>query len=282
MPATPDTPDTPDHRDARPRSSGRPTLGMRLRSAVYLAWLVLTVVPYALAALALSLVVSGRPLYRFCTGWAWLALQGARYICGIEWRVQGLDNLPQGPAIVLSKHQSAWETLALPILLGRPLSYVFKRELLWVPFFGWTLGRLDMVHIDRSRGAQAFSRMQQQGRELLDKGYSIVMFPEGTRTARGKSGPYKSGGAKLALLTGAPVVPVAVTSARCWPRQAFVKRPGVIDVSIGAPLPPQAPHASELSARVERWIEHEMHRLDADAYASAPAGAPSAGEPAER
>ncbi len=254
-----------------PRASGTPraSLAARARSTLYMAWLIATVVPYALAALLLSLVLRGRPLYRFCVGWAWLALYGARGICGIRWRLHGLDNLPQGPAIVLVKHQSAWETLALPLLLPRPLSYVFKRELLRVPFFGWALGRLDMVHIDRSRGTQAFGRLQQQGARLLEQGYWIVMFPEGTRTARGSQGQYKQGGAKLAQVTGVPVIPVAVTSARCWPRQAFVKRPGVVDVSIGAPLAVGADGAAGLNARVQQWIESEMRRLDPQAYPDA-------------
>lgn len=245
-------------------------LGTWLRSALYMAWLIGTVVPYGIAALLLSLVVRGRPLYRFCAGWPWLAVWGARVICGIRWRVRGLENLPQGPAIVLVKHQSAWETLALPQLLPRALSYVFKRELLRVPFFGWSLGRLDMMHIDRKRGAQALVRMQQHGAHLLQDGYWIVMFPEGTRTARGRQGQYKLGGPRLAQITGAPVVPIAVTSARCWPRQAFVKQPGVIDVSIGPAIASEGLDAAGIGAQVQAWIEAEMRRLDPEAYVAGP------------
>jgi 1-acyl-sn-glycerol-3-phosphate acyltransferase len=240
-----------------------------IRSALYMAWLIVTVVPYAVAAVLLSLVLRGRPLYRFCVGWAWLALWGSRVLCGIRWRVQGLENLPSGPAVVLVKHQSAWETLALPLLLPRALSYVFKRELLMVPFFGWALGRLDMVHIDRKRGAQALARMQERGAQLLQEGYWIVMFPEGTRTPRGGQGQYKQGGARLSQVTGAPVVPIAVTSARCWPRQAFIKRPGLIDVSIGAPIDPRGMETAQINARMQGWIEAEMRRLDPEAYAPA-------------
>ena len=240
-----------------------------IRSALYMAWLIVTVVPYAVAAVLLSLVLRGRPLYRFCVGWAWLALWGSRVLCGIRWRVQGLENLPSGPAVVLVKHQSAWETLALPLLLPRALSYVFKRELLMVPFFGWALGRLDMVHIDRKRGAQALGRMQEQGSQLLDAGYWIVMFPEGTRIPRGRQGQYKLGGSRLSQVTGAPVVPIAVTSARCWPRQAFIKRPGLIDVSIGAPIDPRGMETAQINARMQGWIEAEMRRLDPEAYAPA-------------
>ena len=238
----------------------------RLRSAAYMAWLVLSVIPYAIAVLLLAPFVRGRTLYRFCVGWVRFALWGSEVVCGIRYRVQGLENLPDGPLILLPKHQSAWETLALPVLMPRPLSYVFKRELLFVPFFGWALGRLDMVHIDRKRGTEAFSRVAEQGAELLRKGYWIIMFPEGTRTARGRKGSYKLGGTRLAEMTDTPVLPIAITSARCWPRQAFIKRPGVIDVSIGRPIAPAGRSAAELMQQVEDWIEAEMHRLDADAY----------------
>jgi 1-acyl-sn-glycerol-3-phosphate acyltransferase len=154
----------------------------------------------------------------------------------------------------------------LPVLMPHPLAYVFKKELLWVPFFGWAIGRLDMIHIDRSQRARAFAKVVQQGRELLAKGVWVIMFPEGTRIARGQQGEYKSGGARLAEPTGCPVIPIAVTSAKCWPRKAFIKRPGVIEVSIGQPIPSEGRKADELMLEVQTWIEAEMRRLDPEAY----------------
>jgi 1-acyl-sn-glycerol-3-phosphate acyltransferase len=170
------------------------------------------------------------------------------------------------PAILLVKHQSTLETFLLPTLMPHPLAYVFKKELLNIPFFGWAIGRLDMIHIDRSRGAQSFAKVVQQGRALLSRGIWIIMFPEGTRIARGQQGVYKTGGTRLAVETGAPVIPVAVTSAKCWPRKAFVKRPGVVDVSIGRPIPSLGRDPAELMLEVEQWIESEMRRLDPEAY----------------
>lgn len=240
-----------------------------VRSLLYMVWLIVTVVPYAVVVLVASIFIRGTPLYRLALGWARLSVWGARVICGIRSRVSGLEHLPQGPAILLSKHQSAWETLALPLIMPRPLSYVFKRELLYVPFFGWALGRLDMVHIDRSKRAEAFERVQRQGRQILQQGNWIIMFPEGTRTARGQQGVYKTGGTRLAIATGAPVVPIAVTSARCWPRKAFIKTPGVIDVSIGKPISPLGRKPAEMMTEVEQWIEAEMRRLDPEAYTHA-------------
>ena len=152
-----------------------------------------------------------------------------------------MENLPSAdklaPVILLAKHQSTWETFAFPTLMPHPLAYVFKRELLYIPFFGWAMGRMDMIHIDRSQRAQALNKVVEQGKRLLAQGIWVIMFPEGTRMPRGQQGTYKSGGTRLAVATGAPVVPIAVTSARCWPRKSFVLRPGVIDVSIGQPIP---------------------------------------------
>jgi 1-acyl-sn-glycerol-3-phosphate acyltransferase len=150
--------------------------------------------------------------------------------------------------------------------MPHPLAYVFKKELLRVPFFGWAMSRLDMIHIDRSQRAQAFNKVVLQGRELLARGIWVIMFPEGTRIARGEQGQYKSGGTRLAIETGAPVIPIAVTSAKCWPRKAFIKKPGVVDVSIGKPIASAGRKHDELMAEVEAWIESEMQRLDPEAY----------------
>jgi 1-acyl-sn-glycerol-3-phosphate acyltransferase len=245
-----------------------------LRSIVHAVWMLLTVVPYALAIVALAPFTQPIVLYRLAKGWLRQVMVGLWRICGVHWRVHGMDNLPQGqtsPAILLVKHQSTLETFLMPVLMPHPLAYVFKRELLYIPFFGWAIGRLDMVHIDRSQRAQAFAKVVEQGKRLLAQGVWVIMFPEGTRIPRGRAGTYKSGGARLAVATGAPVIPIAVSSGRCWPRKAFIKRPGVVDVSIGKPIPSQGREADELMREVETWIEAEMRRLDPEAYVQAPA-----------
>ncbi len=242
-----------------------------LRSVIHALWMLLTVIPFAIVILAGAAVgVRGEPLYRIARTWLRLVIEGLRVICGVRWRVSGFEHLPLGqtsPAILLVKHQSTFETFLLPVLMPHPLAYVFKKELLYVPFFGWAIGRLDMIHIDRSQRAQAFRKVVEQGVELLAKGVWIIMFPEGTRIARGQAGQYKSGGTRLAVATGAPVIPIAVTSAKVWPRKAFIKRPGVVDVSIGAPIPSAGRDPEELVREVETWIETEMRRLDPEAYA---------------
>ncbi len=239
-----------------------------LRSLLFLLWMIVTVVPWALMVLVVSIFMRGRPVYWLCVGWLKLAIWGARVICGVRHRVQGMENLPEGPLVLLPKHQSTWETFAFPCLMPQPLCYVFKRELLLVPFFGWAMARLDMIHIDRSKRSQAWNLVAEQGREYMAQGDWVIMFPEGTRTPRGKQGVYKTGGTRLAIATGAPVLPIAVTSARCWPRKALVLKPGVIDVSIGKPIPTEGRQPDELMREVEAWIEAEMRRLDPEAYPS--------------
>jgi len=241
-----------------------------LRSTLHMAFMFVTVIPYSLViVLARLLGARGDQLYGMAQRWLTLSVYAARVIMGIRYQIQGQENLPVGetsPAILLVKHQSTYETFLMPAIMPHPLAYVFKKELLYVPFFGWAIGSLDMIHIDRSQRAKAFAKVVEQGQALLAKGVWVIMFPEGTRIPRGQRGSYKSGGARLAIATGAPVIPVAVTSAKCWPRKAFIKYPGVVDVSIGKPIPTQGRDADELTREVEAWIEAEMQRLDPEAY----------------
>lgn len=239
-----------------------------IRSVLHLLWLIVTVIPWAIVVMVASIFMRGERLYRLTIVWNALVRWGTEVILDIHIRVSGLENIPAGnaPAVLLSKHQSAYETIVLPLLLPRTVAYVFKRELLRIPFFGWALGRLDMVHIDRQQGAQAFLRVAKQGRRLLDQGLMVVMFPEGTRVARGLKGKYKSGGTRLAIQTGAPVYPMAVTSGRCWPARGFVKHAGIVEFSIGPAIESAGRQPEELVREVEAWIEAEMRRLDAEAY----------------
>ncbi len=159
-----------------------------LRSALFVLWLVVTVIPWASAVLVMSIFVRGAPLYWLCAGWLRLAVFGARIFCGVRHRVIGRENLEAadraGAVVLLPKHQSTWETFAFPCLMPHPLSYVFKRELLYIPFFGWSMARLDMGHIDRSRRTEAWNRVSEQGRRHMAHGNWVIMFPEGTRTER--------------------------------------------------------------------------------------------------
>jgi len=243
---------------------------MRLiRSLLHFLWMGITVIPWATVVVVTSPFLSPTRVYWMCAGWLKAAVWGGTVILGIKNKVIGYENLPTGatsPAVLLVKHQSTWETFAMAALMPHPLAFVFKKELLYVPFFGWAMARMDMIHIDRADGARAFAKVVQQGQRLLDQGTWVIMFPEGTRIPRGEKGTYKSGGTRLAIRTGAPVIPVAVTSAKCWPRKAFIKKPGVVEFSIGKPIPSAGRQPDELMREVEDWIETEMRRLDPTAY----------------
>jgi len=184
----------------------------------------------------------------------------ARVILGIRFRVEGLEHLPAEPSVVLSKHQSAWETIAFQQIFP-PLSFVLKKNLLHIPFFGWGLALFSPIAIDRGAGREAMKQIEQQGKERLKAGFWVLVFPEGTRVAPDEKGNYQVGGAWLAAKAGVPVVPVAHNAGRYWPKNAFVKRPGEITVRIGPPIPTAGRKATQVLAETESWIESAMLRL---------------------
>lgn len=242
-----------------------------LRSLLVFIWIVVTVVPAGLLLVLLSPLVNDKRLWwMIAVPWLRGVMGAARIIGGVRYRVHGAENLPPADdmrrVVLCAKHQSTWETFFFPSMTPHPLAYVFKQELLRIPVFGWALGRLRMVNIDRSKHSEAWSRVASQGRQLMDEGKWIIMFPEGTRTQRGGKGHYKTGATRLAVATNAWVIPIAVTSGRCWPRRTFSFIPGIIDVSIGAPVSSTGRKPTELMEQIEAWIEAEMHRLDPEAY----------------
>jgi len=235
-----------------------------IRSLVHLLVMAVTVIPYTLAILLVR-VLGGSPAARYRVARAWLALcvDSARWLLGIRTHITGMEHLPQDPkqgVVLLVKHQSTYETFLMPAIMPHPLAYVFKKELLRIPFFGWSIGSLDMIHIDRKHGSRAFHKVVEQGKRLLAQGTWVIMFPEGTRVARGQAGEYQGGGARLAIVAGVPVVPVAVTSARCWPRKALVKTPGIVDVSIGRPIATAGRKSDELMREVEIPFQQRARR----------------------
>lgn len=240
-----------------------------IRSLLNYAWMLVTLIPWGITLMLLSIGLRRTPLWWFAVSWFRVVIWGVRVILGIEVRVSGLEHVPKNAthaAILLAKHQSLLETLLLPTLVPHPLAFVFKRELLRIPFFGWSMARLDMIHIQRESRAASLKQVVSQGKKLLAQGTWVIMFPEGTRIARGAKGSYKNGASRLAVECGVPIVPIAATSARCWPRKSFLLRPGVVDISIGRPIPSAGREPDELMREVEAWIEAEMRRLDPEAY----------------
>lgn len=230
-----------------------------VRSVLFAIAMTLVTLPYGLFAF---LVFPLPPMkrYRIVTSWTRIVMWMVRVILGIRYKVIGEDNLPSQPAVILAKHQSAWETMAMQLIFP-PVAFVLKRELLRVPFFGWGLAQMPGIAIDRSAGKDALAQVVDQGTQRLAEGFWVVVFPEGTRVAPGTSRRYKPGGAWLAKQAGAPVVPVAHNAGDFWRRNAFVKRPGEVIVSIGPVIDTQGLEAAEVNARSEEWIEAEMRRL---------------------
>jgi 1-acyl-sn-glycerol-3-phosphate acyltransferase len=230
-----------------------------LRSAAFALALVVLTPPYALLALA-TFPLPRHARYRIISGWSRAIVHLARWILGIRWQVQGRENLPPRPAVILSKHQSAWETLAYQLIFP-PQVWLLKRELLWIPFFGWGLALMSPIAINRSRRASALRWLARKGRERLAQGFWVVVFPEGTRTRPGERREFLIGGAWLAAKNGAPVVPVAHNAGLYWPRNAFFKRPGTVIVRIGPVIDTAGRSAEEVNTLAQDWIERQQQEL---------------------
>ncbi len=228
-------------------------ISLFLRSLLFTVIVALATVIWSIACIFFSPLPYPRRYY-LTSRWNVFVIWLAKVMCGIRYQIKGWENLPDTPAILLSKHQSAWETIFLLMAMPRPLVFVFKKELIYVPFFGWGLGLLRMIPIDRSKKLDAFSQVVVHGRKRLADGQWVIMFPEGTRIPVGKKGKYKQGGARLATETNTCVIPIAHNAGECWPKNAFIKKPGLITVSIGSPISPEGLNSAELNQKVENWI----------------------------
>ncbi len=233
-----------------------------LRAVIFECFLWLSVVVYGTLMLLLASVLPSARLHRLARHWQRAVLWALRALCGLDYRVTGQEHLRQDQGqIILSNHQSAWETIALGTLLPIPQTWVMKRELLRIPFFGWALGLLGPIAIERSARRQAMKQLLAEGAERLANGHSVVIFPEGTRVAPDRCKRFGIGGAMLAAQTNTPVVPVAHNAGCFWGRNQFRKRPGMIDVVVGPPIETQGLSASAINALAEDWIRSKAQAL---------------------
>lgn len=200
--------------------------------------------------------------YNISKAWCTVVLWMSKVFCGLSYEVEGLEHIdPEQPAIVLSNHQSAWETLAVRHILPMQ-SVLLKRSLLLFPIWGWALGVVKSIAIDRNNQRAAMRTLLEKGALYLKQGLWIVVFPEGTRTAAGEVRSFSAGGAMLAHKTGAPVIPLAHNAGDFWPRYSFFKYPGVIKVKIGPAIQTQGRKAADINAEAEAWVRRaveEMH-----------------------
>jgi len=238
-------------------------MASKLRSIAFLLFQIVVTPLYAVAMVA-TFWLPRIPRYKMAASWCHTNLMGARALCGIRWQVQGLENVPKDtrahPHIVMSKHSSTWETLALNLYFP-PLAFVAKKELLSIPFFGWGFKLASPITIDRKAGTDAMQQIVAQGRDRFAQGFWIVIYPEGTRIRAGTRAKYKTGGARLAVAMNVPVIPVAHNAGYVWPKGLFGKRSGTITMTIGAPISPAGKDPVALSQEIENWIEAEVARL---------------------
>ncbi|MDP3777201.1 1-acyl-sn-glycerol-3-phosphate acyltransferase [Methylotenera sp.] len=232
-----------------------------LRSTLFLLGQIITAPIFTFIAL-LSMPLHPVTRNILISGWARSMIWWLRITCNIRHEIKGLENIPTTPSIILAKHQSAWETLAFQAIFPTQV-YVLKRELLWIPIFGWGLAMSSPIAIDRSAGREALKKLVAKGKARLEKGLWVVIFPEGTRKAPGDRGKYHIGGAWLASHTQTQVVPVAHNAGEFWAKNSFIKKPGVIQIHIGKPIQTTDVKTDALNSQVEHWIESEMTTLNA-------------------
>ena len=230
-----------------------------IRSALYF----IGIIPLTIIFVIISLLIFFLPFklrYRIISKWAACNLWWLKHVCGLSYRVHGEENIPAGPAIIMCNHQSAWETLALQLIFPAQV-WVLKRELLWIPIFGWGLAALNPIAIDRKSGRKALLQVTEQGSDRLKNGIWVTIFPEGTRIAPGETRRYGKSGGLLAETTGFPIVPVAHNAGLFWPKNSFMRKPGVIDLVIGPVIEIGGKDAEQITEEVRRWIEPEVNKL---------------------
>ncbi len=223
-----------------------------------------TAMIFATILITFLLVISSPMPFRFrsqlARGYAYFIISALKVLCGIKYQVRGGENIPAGPAIILSKHQSTWETYALQLFFP-PQVWVLKRELMWLPFFGWGMASLKPIAIDRGSGRKAINQIIEKGKQRLDAGIWVTIFPEGTRIAPGQYKRWGIGGAVLAESSGYPVIPVAHNAGEFWGRRSFLKKPGTIQVVIGPPIEAKGLKATEINQKAENWMKTTMAEI---------------------
>lgn len=230
------------------------------RSFLFQAYIAISIVLYISAVLVfwpLPFRMRDRIIKQWVRNQIWML----KVLCGVRYEVEGRENIPEGGFIVLSKHQSTWETFAFQLVFP-PIVWVAKKELLWVPWFGWGLAMLDPIMINRRAGKKALDQVIEQGSKRLAQGRCVVIFPEGTRVVAGTRRKYGIGGPVLAAKTGYPVVPVAHNAGTFWGRRSWIIQPGTVRMSIGPVIETEGLTAEEIRNRTEKWIEDKMMELE--------------------
>ena len=230
-----------------------------LRSLLfYIGQIISTILIAPVGVIAFPLDFKKR--YYLITRWAVFNLWWLKICCNVTYEILGKENIPKKPCIVMCKHQSAFETLALQRIFI-PQVWILKKELLQIPIYGWGLASMQPIAINRDSSIKSFKQIAGQGCERLEKGYWVIIFPEGTRVAPNKKKKYLPGGGMLAEKSGARIVPVAHNAGRLWPRNSMIKKPGLITIKIGPVMESKNKTAKEITNNVENWIEKTVGEL---------------------
>lgn len=237
------------------------TLNLFIRSLIFS----IIMLSYMIIQSFLSIAAFPLPLryrYAMITLFISFMIRTLKVVCRIDYQIEGLENIPHDRSgIILSKHQSTWETFFLPTIFHEP-AIILKRELLWVPFFGWGLATIDPIAINRTKTSSAMEQIIKKGKKCIDAGRWILIFPEGTRIPFGKIGKYRTGGARLAVATEAPVIPVAHNAGRFWPRRKFIKQPGTVRMVIGPLIETKGRNPEEITEQAKQWIEETVLKIN--------------------
>ena len=232
-----------------------------IRSFVFFLFFILNTLIFASIGFILGWFLPTNKKFIIDTNWSRSTLWGLKQICRLTHRVEGLENLPTQACIIVSNHQSTWETIALASVINKPKVWVLKRELIFIPIFGWVMLHFKPIAIDRKSGRKAVKQVIDQGTQRLREGLSVIIFPEGTRVAPNESKRYGMGAAKLAEYSEYPLVPIAHNAGVFWKRRGFMKYPGIIDVRIGPVIESKGHKASEIQQLIEQWIETNKQSL---------------------
>ncbi|WBF65382.1 MAG: 1-acyl-sn-glycerol-3-phosphate acyltransferase [Candidatus Kinetoplastibacterium crithidii] len=232
-----------------------------LRSFIYMLFLIITIIPYSILSL-MTFVLPLNIRYKIITLWPKIALLGLKFICNLRWNIKGIDLIPNQPLIIVSNHQSIWETLFFIAYFPQKICFIYKKELNYIPFFGWGLILLDMIAINRSEGLNSFKKISEIGTKKLENNYSILIFPEGTRAAPGKIKKFKIGASLLANNTRCNILPIAHNAGNFWKKDSFIIRPGIIKLSIGNVIKVDSLTPSEINIIIYESIKKEFTKIN--------------------
>ncbi len=243
-----------------------------IASLLYTTFLFVWVLLFAMFFNVACLVSPVRKRYDMARVWVHVIMGGLRWLCRLDYRIEGRENLPEGAHVALWKHSSSWETFAM-VVVCPPQVWVLKRELLWIPFVGWGIRQMHSIAIDRKSGHSAVKQVVDQGKGYIADGRWVMVFPEGTRMAPGETRKYGVSGALLAREAGCLVVPIAHDAGFYWQKRGLLKRPGTITVVIGKPIDPAGRDPRQVNEEAQAWIEGTIAAIRRDKDAKATAGA---------